>query len=68
MDQSRRINAVFSDKAYRDLETLAKEQGKTKAEVLRDAVSLEKWFDEARQEGGRILVERDGEVREIIPR
>jgi hypothetical protein len=66
--EQRRINAVFSDKAFRDLETLAKEQGKSKTEVLRDAVALEKWFAEARNEGSRVLVERDGQVREIIPR
>jgi hypothetical protein len=66
--EQRRINTIFSDKAFRDLETLAKEQGKSKTEVLRDAVALEKWFAEARNEGSRILVEREGQVREIIPR
>ena len=65
---ARRINAVFPEKTYRDLETLARDQGKSKTEVLKDALALELWFQQARDEGSRILVERDGELREIIPR
>jgi hypothetical protein len=64
----RRINTVLSEKTFKDLDTLAREQGKSKAEVLRDAVALERWFEDARQEGGKILLERDGQVREIIAR
>lgn len=65
---SHRINAILPAKTYQALETLARDQGKTKTEVLRDAVSLEVWFSQAQEDGHRILVERDGEVREIIPR
>jgi hypothetical protein len=36
------------------------------SEVLRDAVSLEKWFENTREKGGQILVERDGKLREIV--
>jgi predicted DNA-binding protein len=67
-DNPRRVNVNFSETAYRDLSSLADRQSKTKADVLRDAIALEKWFDEARREGARILVERNGEIREIIPR
>ena len=63
-----RVNVNFSDGAYSDLETIAQNRGKSKAEVLRDAIALERWFDDARREGNRILIERDGDVREIIPR
>lgn len=63
-----RVNVNFSEGAFSDLETIAQNRGKTKAEVLRDAIALERWFDEARREGNRILIERDGDVREIIPR
>jgi predicted DNA-binding protein len=68
MATTHRVNVNFSEGAYSDLDTLAKRQGKTKAEVLRDAIALERWFDEVRREGNRVLIERDGEVREIIPR
>jgi len=33
---------------------------------LRDAIALEQCFETTRREGGRILVERDGEVRELL--
>ncbi len=38
------------------------------AEVLRDAVQLEKWVEDARSEGARILIERDGNIRELVLR
>jgi len=63
-----RVNVNFSEGAYTDLRSIARSRGKTMAEVLRDAIALERWFDEARREGSRILVERDGKVREVIPR
>lgn len=68
MEDTHRLTADFSEGAYADLDALASEQGKTKAQILRDALALEKWFQETKREGGRILVERDGKVREIIPR
>jgi hypothetical protein len=63
-----RVNVNFSEGVYSDLENLAESRGKSKADVLRDAIALERWFDEARREGSRILIDRDGDVREIIPR
>ena len=63
-----RVNVNFSEGVYNDLETLAESRGKSKADVLRDAIALERWFDEARREGSRILIDRDGDIREVIPR
>lgn len=64
-----RVNVNFSDGAYQDLSRLAEEQGKTKAEILRDAIALERWFHDERRAGGRLLLERPGgELREVIPR
>jgi predicted DNA-binding protein len=68
MATSHRVNVNFSESAYETLDELARRRGKTMSEVLRDAISLEKWFEDTRDEGGRVLVERDGEAREIIPR
>ena len=65
---SKRVNVNFSDGAYDDLETIAAQQGRSKADVLRDAIALERLFQDTKREGGRLLVERDGEIREIIPR
>lgn len=63
-----RVNVNFSESAYQTLEELADRKGKSMSDILRDAIALEKWFDETYREGGRLLVERDGETREIIPR
>jgi len=68
MAKTHRVNVNFTENAYETLDELARERGKSMSEVLRDAISLEKWFEETRREGGRVLVERDGEAREIIPR
>jgi predicted DNA-binding protein len=68
MATSHRVNVNFSESAYETLDELARRRGKTMSEVLRDAISLEKWFEDTRSEGGRVLIERDGEAREIIPR
>jgi hypothetical protein len=63
-----RINVNFSENAYAALTVLADEQGKTQADVLRDALGLEKWIHDERKMGNRILIERDGVAREVIPR
>jgi hypothetical protein len=68
MAKTHRVNVNFSEGAYKALDELAQQKGKTMSEVLRDAISLEKWFEDTRAEGGRVLVERDGEAREVIPR
>lgn len=67
--KSHRFNVNFSDGAYRDLSSLAESKGTTMSEVLRDAIALERWFDETRREGSRVLVEQpDGSIREVVPR
>jgi hypothetical protein len=61
---TRRIE--FSEEAYEALEALAQERGVSIAEVLRDALSHEQWIEELRKDKGRILVERNGEQRELV--
>jgi hypothetical protein len=64
-----RVNVNFAQGAYEDLSRLARETGKTKAEVLQEAIALQRWFHDQLRQGGRILVERaDHELREVIPR
>lgn len=63
-----RLNVEFSDEINGVLEDLARKQKTTKAEVLRRSIALGKWFQETREEGSRIVVERkDGIAREILP-
>ena len=66
--EMKRVNVNFSADAYGELIALAKQQNKSVSALLRDAIALEKWFAKTREEGGRVLVERDGEIREIITR
>ena len=61
-----RVSVDVTDEDRKNLDELAKAKGKTKAAVIRDALALEKWFHETQEEGGRILVERDGKAREIV--
>jgi hypothetical protein len=62
----RRFHVNFSGEAFETLADLASRKGKTMSEVLRDAIALEKWFDQTQREGGRILVERDGRMHEVV--
>jgi hypothetical protein len=63
---ARRLNVVFSESAYNTLRDLAAESGKTISDVVRDAIALQKWFNDTRRDGGHILVEKRGRVREIL--
>lgn len=66
---SHKLNVSFSENAYATLEKLADEKGKSMADVLRDAIALEKWFTDTTKEGNKVLVERrDGKIREVVPR
>jgi len=63
-----RLNVIFADSTYAVLEELASKKGKSKAEILRDVISLSKYLEDIRTEGGKILVEtKSGSIREIIP-
>lgn len=68
MTTKRRFNLVLSDRAALTLDELAKKHGKSRAPIIHDSLALVEWFEGARAEGSRILVERDGTTREIIPR
>jgi hypothetical protein len=61
-----RVNVNFSPQAYDTLEKLAQSRGTSMSEVLRDAIALEGWFEDRQREGARILVERNGRVRELV--
>jgi hypothetical protein len=62
-----RVNVNFSEEAWGTLDRLAQRSGKSKSDVLREAIALKAWFEQTRDEGGHVLVERpDGRVREVI--
>lgn len=47
------------------IDQLAKRHGTTITDVIRRAVSTYKYMDDETEAGGKILVERDGAVREV---
>lgn len=65
---TRRISLNVTPQVYEQIQGLADKQGKTVTGVIRGALALEAWFDKTREEGGRVLLEREGEIREIVPR
>jgi len=66
---AKRVNVNFSQEVYDELTKIARERGKTLSDVLRDAVTLEKYVADMHREGGRLLVEkRDGKTRELLVR
>jgi len=63
-----KVGVNLTERAYGELEDLAAQKEKPVTQVVRDAIALEKWFEDTRRQGGRVLVERDGQIREVIPR
>ena len=61
-----RMSVNFSDEALSVLKELAADS--SMSEVMRRAISFEKWKQQVYREGGRILVERDGKIREVVMR
>jgi predicted DNA-binding protein len=65
---AKRLSVTFSDPTYQTLERLSQETGKSMAEVLRDAVALEERAHETVQKNGRVLLEENGQFRELLVR
>lgn len=61
----REVRVTFAASVYDALHGLARRRGRSVPEVLRDAVAMEQWLEEVGARGGRLLVERDGVLREI---
>jgi len=63
-----RININLDTKTYEELQDLSRRKGKNMSETLRDALAFEKWYQDNRDEGNRVLVEQSstGTAREII--
>lgn len=64
-DRTHSVNVNFAEGTYRILEELARKQGKTKGDILRDAIALAKYIQDARDDGGRVLVKRRGRTSEL---
>lgn len=61
-----RISVDLTPGDYETLGKLAQLKGRSKSAIIRDALALERWFQETKKEGGHVLVERDGETHEVV--
>jgi hypothetical protein len=59
------LTVTFSDEAYETLRELMERTGRTADEVLSEALALERKAIEAKQSGGRVLIERQGRRSEV---
>ena len=55
----------LSNSGYRKLKRWAKFEGKTLSRVVHEALSLRQLQFDLRRSGGRMLIEKDGAVREL---
>jgi hypothetical protein len=60
------LTVVFSEATYNAVQKLAERRDKTVSEYIREALALQKWFDNKRAAGWRILTEKGGRVREVL--
>jgi Ribbon-helix-helix protein, copG family len=63
---TKRVSADFSQSTYDALKHIADERHQPMADAIRDAIALAKWFQEIQAKGGKILVEWNGEIREVL--
>ena len=62
----KRVSADFSQDTYDALKQLANERNESLGDALQDAIALSRWFQQTQTQGGRILVEQDGKMREVL--
>jgi predicted transcriptional regulator len=62
----RKVTVNLSDETIKDLKEVADKRGISLTEVIRRAIATEKFVQDEREEGGKILVEKPGgRVREV---
>jgi hypothetical protein len=67
MDKKYRLQIDFSERAYKDLESLQEQlDSNSKSEVIRNALGVLRWVVEETKKGHRILVEKPEGPREIV--
>lgn len=63
---TKRVTVNFTPDTYKAIEELAKKRSKTKGEVLRDAIALEKYLTDECEKGCKFLLQgKDGMFHEM---
>lgn len=69
MAAPKRLSVNLSEKAYKDLEQMAKEADMSMTEVVRRAIGMEKFLTDAQKKKQKILLEdADGSIKQIVVR
>jgi hypothetical protein len=67
MAEQNRVQFDFTDAALEELDGLKEAVGvRTRAEVIRYSLRLMQWVIQQMAQGGRILVERNGQVESVV--
>ncbi len=63
-----RLSVSFTSDGYKMLERLKAVKGDTSfSETIRDALAFEKWYQDERQNGAKLLIQhQDGTIREVV--
>ncbi len=62
----KKVTVNLSDETIEDLKEVAEKRGITLTEAIRKAIATEKFVQDERDEGGKILIEKPGgRVREV---
>ncbi len=65
---TKRVTVNFAIPTYRALEAIAERKGITVSEALRQAIKLSDYLERAIEEGGKILIDRQGTINELLIR
>lgn len=66
MNGGKKLSVNFSDKDVALLQEVMDARDRNATDVLREAVAMEKWLLDLLADGGTLLVERNGKVREVV--
>ena len=67
MEKEHRLNLELNDEAFKLLTKIAESTGKSKTEVLRQALVLRAYLQEQKEQGKSLAVTRDNQIeKEII--
>jgi hypothetical protein len=63
---STKVTVNLPDDAVADIRAAAKRNGTTMTQAIRDAITVYAWIESEIEEGGVILLEKDGRTNEIV--
>lgn len=61
------VNVAFSAGVYRFIQEISAKRGVSETEIIGEAVGVERWYQKALEEGGKMLVEeKNGRLWELV--